>query len=300
MKMISAQTNGVGQNNNNSLKNKIPFTIRDNKTILSVDIGEVRALRIILDSGMGWDGLLIYNPDFNDSLDLVNPQYANVGGAGKGKSQTVLVSDSMNFSIGNKELTNQKVVVLQTNHFKGFPSDGVIGYSLFGHFTVEINYNDSTFTLHDPDKLHVDKSWESIPIFFKKNNIPWLNAQIVINNEQPIPISCYVDYASSEAIELLLKPDQKFIVPENTREVYLGRGLSGDIYGRKGNISHVILGSFKIKNVDAAFTSAEIRSKQDGADGVIASKLLRRFNLIFDYTNKKLYLKPNHNFKKSF
>lgn len=167
---------------------------------------------------------------------------------------------------------------------------------MFGHYAVEINYDNSTIILYNPDKLQVDQTWEAVPIFFKSNKIPWVNVKVIISDEQPIPISCYIDCASSEAIELLIKSDQKFIVPENTREVYLGRGLSGDIYGKKGNISQVILGSFKIKNVDAAFTNAEIRSKQDDADGVIASNLLRRFNLIFDYTNQKLYLKSNINF----
>ena len=167
---------------------------------------------------------------------------------------------------------------------------------MFGHYAVEINYDNSTIILYNPDKLQVDQTWEAVPIFFKANKIPWVNVKVIISDEQPIPISCYIDCASSEAIELLIKSDQKFIVPENIREVYLGRGLSGDIYGKKGNISQVILGSFKIKNVDAAFTNAEIRSKQDDADGVIASNLLRRFNLIFDYTNQKLYLKSNINF----
>ena len=127
-----------------------------------------------------------------------------------------------------------------------------------------------------------------------------MDAKIVIENEEPVSISCYIDYASAEAIELLLKTGQKYSIPKETKEVYLGRGISGDIYGKKGKITKVILGSFELNNVPAALASAEVRSRQTGADGVIASNLLRRFNLIFDYAHRKLYIKPNTHFSDPF
>jgi hypothetical protein len=297
---IPAQDKKADIFKHNGKENIIPFTVFNNKTIILVNVRDIRPLKIILDSGMGWDGLLVYNPDIRDSLGLINPQRANLGGAGQANAQSALVSDSMSFSIGDIEFKKQRIVVLQSDQFKGFPSDGVVGYSLLGHFAVEVNYDNSTLILHNPQKLQIDKSWKAIPIFFKDNNIPWVNASIVIENEEPIQISCYIDYASSEAIELLLRPDQKFTVPKETKDVYLGRGLSGDINGKKGRIAKVILGPFEIKNVLAAFTPAEVRSKQREADGVIAGNLLRRFNLIFDYANKKLYLKPNSRFNESF
>lgn len=278
----------------------IPFTVINNKTIISVKVGETRPLKVIIDSGMGWDGLLIYNPDIRDSIRLINPTNANLGGAGQGNAQTARFSDSMSFSIGNVEFKNQRIVVLQSDHYKGFPSDGIVGNSLLGHFAVEVNYDNSTITLHDTKKYHVDTSWSAIPIFFRENNIPWMDASIVVDDEKPISISCYIDYASSEAIELLLREGQKFTMPKETKEVLLGRGLSGDIHGKKGQISKVILGPFEINNVHAAFTPAEVRSKQKGADGVIAGNLLRRFNLIFDLANKRLFLKPNSGFSNPF
>ena len=49
----------------------------------------------------------------------------------------------------------------------------------------------------------------------------------------------------------------------------------------------------------ASFASAKIRSKQDNADAILGNESLRRFNLIFDYSNSKLYLKPNTHFNNS-
>jgi hypothetical protein len=281
-------------------KNIIPFVLARNKTILAVQAGKSRPLKIILDSGMGWDGLLVFKADLLDSLCLIDPKDMNLGGAGNGNGQVAAVSDAMGYSLGNMEFKNQRIAVLKTDHFKGFPNDGTIGYSLFGHFAVEIDYDRSILLLHGPAEFSPDPSWTEIPIYFRNNNIPWLDARIVIENEEPVTVSCYIDYASSEAIELLLKTDQKFVLPKATDEVYLGRGLNGDITGKRGMIAKVLIGQHEITNVLATFTAAAVRSKQPGADGVIANNLLRRFDLVFDYANKKLYIKPNGCFNEPF
>lgn len=281
-------------------RNIIHFVLARGKTVLAAQVGTARPLKIILDSGMGWDGLLVFKAELLDSLGLSDPQMANLGGAGKGSGQAAAFSDGMSYSLGNMEFKNQRIVVLKTDHFKGFPNDGTVGYSLFGHFAVEIDYDRSLLTLHEPGKIRPDPSWTGVPIFFRDNNIPWMDVRIAVENEEPVWLSCYIDYASSEAIELLLKPDQKFTVPVETEDVSLGRGLGGDITGRSGRIAKVIIGPYELKNVTAAFADAAVRSKQKGADGVVANNLLRRFNLIFDYAGKKLYLKPNSHFVEPF
>ncbi len=284
----------------NSKTDLIPFRLINSKTILPVKVGDSRELRIILDSGMGWDGLLIMNPGLRDSIKLINPQEANLGGAGSGNSQPALVSNSMNFIINKTEFQNQRIVVLSSDHYKGFKNDGVIGYSLFGHYLMEIDYDNLTISLYPPGQKTIDDSWTEIPVTFNERNIPCIDLQVSIEGETPVALNCYIDYASSESIELLINPGQKYSLPDSTEEYYLGRGLSGDIYGRRGKISKVVLGPYEIKNLSAAFAPAEVRSKQKGADAVVANNLLRRFNLIFDYSNKKFFIKPNTHFNGQF
>ena len=279
---------------------KIPFKLVNNKTTLYARIGDSRILRIVLDSGMGWDGMVITNPDLIDSIKLYNPQNANIGGAGNSSQSSAVFADSMSFAAGDIDFENQRIVVLRSGGFRGGSFDGVTGYTIFGHFIVEVNYESSEIILHQPGELKTDKSWTEIPIYFKENMIPWMDVSVVTGKEKPVSLACYIDYASSEAIELLQKTDQKFILPEKTEDYQLGRGLSGDIHGVKGIISRVIIGPYELTDVKAAFVSAEVRSKQKGADGVISNNLLRRFNLIFDYSKKRLYIRPNSHFNDPF
>jgi hypothetical protein len=209
------------------------------------------------------------------------------------------MADSMSTFAGKLKFTNQRVIILQSDRMAGFPSDGVIGYTLFGNYVVEVDYDKMIIRLHESE-IEVDSSWGSLHMTFKDNRIPWIDAAVNIQGDEEVPISCYIDLASRDALELLIRDTIKFTLPEKLEDAYLGRGLSGDIYGQKGVISSLKLGSFYLENVETHFAPAEIRSKQENADGIIGNNTLRRFNVIFDYEGSRLYLKPNSYFSEPF
>ena len=278
----------------------IPIKMERNKTILPVTIRDVGPMNILFDSGLSFDGLMIYNPDLRDSIRLNNSIEVQIPGAGSGAPSTALMDSSASFFVGDIEFTNQKIIVLQNDIYKGFPTDGIIGYSILGHYITEIDYDTEQITLHDPENFSPDESWYSIPIYFKDNPIPWIDVSVSIEGEEPINISTYIDLAAGDAIVLLEKDEMKFSLPKETKEILLGRGLSGDIYGKEGKISKLKIGSFELSEVIAKIAPARIRSKQAGADAVIGNDALRRFNLIFDYSNELLYIKPNKYFETKF
>ena len=278
-------------------KDILPLEIIRNKTHVTVQIGEVTVPDILLDTGFSFDGLMLYNPDYRDSLDLSDAITVRIGGAGSGEPATAAMLDSAEFKLGDITMRNQRILVLQTDTYKGFPSNGIIGYSIFGHYLTEFNYDKNSLTLHQEEAFTNDGSWEEIPLYFKDNNIPWLDVAVVIDREEPVMLSAYIDYAAGEEIELLEKPEMKFNLPQETEEAYLGRGLSGDIYGKTGNIAKLIIGPYELREIEASIAPAEVRSKQDNADAILGVGSLRRFNHVFDYANKKLYIKPNRHFK---
>jgi hypothetical protein len=255
---------------------------------------------ILLDTGMPFDGLMIYNPDYRDSLDLSEAMEVRVGGAGAGDAPTALMIDSAWFMLGGIEMTNQRILMLQDDIYRGFPSNGIIGYSIFGHYAAELDYDDSTMTLHDPADLAIDGTWAAVPIYFKDNNIPWIDVFVVIQDEAPVLLSTYIDYASGDAVELLEKSSIKFQLPADAQEAHLGTGLSGEIHGGRGRISKLIIGPYQLNDVSAAIAPAAIRSKQDNADAILGDAVFKRLNLVFDYAGENLYLRPNTSFHQPF
>lgn len=79
--------------------------------------------------------------------------------------------------------------------------------------------------------------------------------------------------------------------------------IRGAGQGRESTVVRVEsqrLGSFVLEDVPTAFPKAEVRSRQPGADGIICNNTLLRFHVVFDFTKKMLYLKPNSSYGKSF
>jgi hypothetical protein len=278
----------------------IPFTLRANTVVLPVRVGGSRVLQVVLDSGMGFDGLLLYDSSLLDSSELRKPFRARIGGAGSGPPQTARVADSMSFEVGGVDFADQRIVLLEGDAMKGFASDGVIGRSLFGRHAVEIDYHRMVLTLHRPGGFRPSRSWTALPLTFKESGIPWLEVGASLDGSESVSLSCYIDLASREALELLTREGGKFRTPRGLKDEYLGRGLSGDIFGKKGKVAWVQLGPHRLKDVAAAFTPAEVRSKQPGADAVIGNGLLRRFNCVFDYRAGRLYLEPNEHFAEPY
>jgi len=272
---------------------RIPFTLRAGKVILPVTVGDSRVLQIILDTGMSFEGLLLYNSALIDSIALTNVVRANVGGAGAGPAQTAVMADSISFRAGDIEFVDQRIVLLEGDAMKGFPSDGVCGYSLFGPYAVELDYDRMAVLLHAPGEFSPDSSWAVLSLTLKTNTIPWTEVAVSIGGADSASISCYIDLASSETVEFLTRDGMKFELPADLEDVYLGRGLSGDIYGKRGTVAWLRLGPYRVDDVTAAFTPAEVRSKQPGADAVLGNGLLRRFHCVFDYRAGRLYLKPH-------
>ena len=62
-----------------------------------VQIGNITIPDILLDTGFAFDGLMIYNTDYNDSLKFLNPIKVKVPGAGGGVDRRHESDESLGF-----------------------------------------------------------------------------------------------------------------------------------------------------------------------------------------------------------
>ncbi len=263
-------------------------------------VNNSRPLKIILDSGMSSPGVILFKKELGDELSLEGVERLQVSGAGKGKESYAIRAESQKLVIGDVEFVDQRVLILQSDTFKGFPTDGVMGNTIFGSHTVQFDFEEKIIILIKTGSFHPGSSWEMLDMTLNDHGIPFIKAVVSVSGEEEIPLHVYIDSASKEALELLVRPDQKFTLSENMEERYMGRGLSGDITGLYGQVAMLRLGSYVLKDVPTAFPKAEVRSRQPGADGIICNNALLRFHVVFDFTTGKLYLKPNSSFSKPY
>ncbi|MCX6844738.1 MAG: hypothetical protein NTX53_20945 [candidate division WOR-3 bacterium] len=270
---------------------QIPVEVRDGVVYVPVQVGQSRVLRVILDTGMGFDGVLLHEPLPESSV--AGPVYeVRIPGAGTGEPARGLMAESASFRAGPVEFKGQRLVWLVDGTMSGFSGDGVMGYSLFGHWQVEIDYDNSKIILHEPGSFRPDSSWTALPMTLHKNSTPWVKLRASIDGAESLELDSYLDLADYHEVVFLVRDDAKFKLPGGLEEHYLGRGLSGDVSGWGGRAKWVELGPFRFEDVAVAYAPDEARSKQPGADAVVSGSLLARLNTVYDYAGGKMYVRP--------
>ncbi len=287
-------------------QDKIKFKLINSLIVFPVEVNGVE-LSFLLDTGVS-KPIIFSLTDVKDSLLLKNTEKFYLRGLGDGDYVDAYRSKNNIFKVGKTINVNQDlfIIVDQTLNFAprlGVPIHGIIGSDLFEDFVVEINYSKSFIRLYDRflfrKKSHRKYSTELLRFH---NTKPYIDAEIGINNKI-IPVNLLIDTGGSDALWLFEDFDQYIFPDQSYFDDYLGKGLSGNLYGKRSKINTFKLGNFRLSNVNVSFPdSASIATARNlkNRNGSLSGDILKRFNLIFDYNNKKLYFKKSNKFKQPF
>jgi hypothetical protein len=277
----------------------VPFELEAHRVFVPVSVAGSPPLRLFLDTGFTYPGIFLFHEERLEDLNLPEHIEVLVPGAGDEEPTEAVMADSVELRLGDTVLPLQWVVVSKGERTQSFPSEGIIGGTLFDAFAVEVDYAAMRLRLHDPERFSPDSTWTSLPIELKRG-IPWLDASVNLEGEDEQSLRVYIDLADDYPLVLLTGPQRRFAAPAAGEEVYLGTGLSGDIHGKIGKAARLKLGPYELHQVKTAFAPAATRSKQDGADGILGNGLLERFHVVFHYRGGRLLLKPNERFGDPF
>ena len=198
------------------------------------------------------------------------------------------------------------MIVDQTLNFApslGVPIHGIIGADLFEDFVVEINYSKSYLKLWNRKyfKKKNYSRYSNLPLTF--NNVkPYVEAGALINGQE-IPLNLLIDTGGSDALWLFEDKEKGIFPYQNFFNDYLGKGLSGNLYGKRSRIQRFKLAGYALSDVNVSFpdsASISVAKTLKNRNGSLSGNILKRFNLIFDYKSKMLLLKKNNKFKEQF
>jgi hypothetical protein len=291
----------------NTNSDKIKFQLINNLIVIPVEVNGI-TLSFLLDSGVS-KPILFNIINLSDSLQINNVETVYLRGLGSEGSIEALKSRRNIVKLGNAINVNQEVYVVFDERINfaprmGVPIHGIIGYDVLKDFIVEINYSAKSLKLHNPLTYRYKKCNKCRTFDLNlKNNKPYIDGAINIDDNE-IPVKLLIDSGGSDAL-WLFEDIEKGILPSQNKyfEDYLGKGLSGSVYGKRSKIKSFSLQDFTFKDVNVAFPdSSSISTARNFKDrsGSISGELLKRFNIIFDYSNLKVTLKKNGNFKAPF
>ena len=285
----------------------INFKSSNNLIIIPVTINNSDTLNFILDTGV--KSPIITELPFVNKLNLNYLQPINVQGLGEGEQLTAYRSGNNTISLNELVAYNQEILMVinenfQISHILGIPVHGLIGFNLFKDYVVKVDYSEHKITLTKPEYFVYKKRENDIvlPLSFEQGK-PFVKTSIVTDKNQEVPVKLLVDTGASDAMWLSTNSDSRISVPENNIETFLGRGLSGDLYGKKGRIGAIWVGPLLLYEPIVAFPENDIADQLIGTNdrnGTLGAEILRRFYLTIDYSGKRLILRPNADLKDEF
>ncbi|WP_346859207.1 aspartyl protease family protein [uncultured Draconibacterium sp.] len=294
---------------NNQREKRITFKFKSasNLIIIPVTINDSDTLNFILDTGVRYP--IITELPFVNKLNLNYMLPVEIKGLGEGTNLTAYRSGNNTMQIEGLTARNQEVQMIidenfQISHMLGIPVHGLIGFNLFKDYVVEIDYINEKLTLHKPEyyKYRDRKKDIIMPLHFDGNK-PFVRTSIVTDDLKDVPVKLLVDTGASDALWLSESSDERIKLPQNNIETFLGRGLSGDLYGTKGRIDGIWVGPLILPKPIVAYPNSEVIDQlisSNDRNGTIGAEILRRFFVTIDYRNSRLTLRPTHKINEDF
>ncbi|UJH68115.1 aspartyl protease family protein [Allomuricauda sp. SCSIO 65647] len=278
----------------------------NNLMVIPVEVNDAK-LSFIVDSGVS--NPILFNLSDQDSVQINNVSEITLKGLGEGEPMKALQSKGNTFKIGNAVNRYQTLYVVLDKDLNfstslGIPVHGILGYQLFRDFIVEINYGSQVLKLYDPQRYSQKKHKRSqtLPLDII-NRKAYIDAAVLIDGDREVPVKLLVDTGSSDAVWLFHDPENGIDIPDKNYEDYLGKGLNGHIFGKRTKVNGVRIGDFALKDAKAAFPymkSFNSIKNLGNRNGSVGAEILKRFNIVFDYTRNEITLKKNGNFKAPF
>ena len=285
----------------NNLKNKvvIPFKLINNLIFIPVSInGE--ELTFLLDTGV--QQTILFSLDDKDEVKLFEVEKLKLRGLGNKDAIDSYKSSGNKFKIKDLVDSNHEIYVVLDQEFNfsshvGIPVNGIIGSNFFRNHIVEINYDRKRIIVYNHNRKKINSMLQKN---FVKDAItiedekPYCISNLKIG-EQTIPSKLLIDTGNSDAVWVFLNKTHKIKLPEKNIQDYLGRGFSGNVYGKRARISSFEFGTKKFYNPLITFpdsTSLKSVNFVPNRVGSLGSEIISRFTIVFDYLNNAVYTQP--------
>ncbi len=285
----------------------VPFELQDNLIIISLNVNNSSNLRFVVDSGV--QAAILMNLRLGQELKLNFARKVKLRGLGRGEQLEAYQSARNQIRVGELQGKNQTLFVLTEDIFHlsgklGTDVQGLIGYPLFKNFIVKLNYRQGSMTFYDPEHytLKVRRRSVRLPLEVEDTKA-YVRAKLIQDQKDTIEVKLLVDCGASNTMWLNVNSSERLKLPQKRKEMFLGRGLNGDIQGHLGRVSGLLLGEYLLPEPIVAFPDSASAQEVFGVgnrNGALGGEVLRRFTVIFDYPNKQLILTPNRSFSDPF
>jgi len=203
---------------------------------------------------------------------------------------TGLKVDSLNFHINNYDLLSSVY---------GVRIDGIIGYSFLSRYIVVINYDRQELEIYSPGIFIYPKGGYMMKPIFSSLVLS------VFQVEDARSIMSRFIFDTGAGLCFLFNEnflnDSSFLKNKNKKFITQTEGFGGKKEMELTVIKSISVGPYKFRKVPVfIFKDAFNVTSYPQSCGLIGNDLLKRFNVVLNYPERTIYLKPNNRFSENF
>ncbi len=283
----------------------IPFKLINNLIFIPLTVNGSE-LTFLLDTGVS--ETILFSLEENQQVGLSDVRKVKL--IGLGGSETVEGLVSAGNTIGTRGFIDRDheiyIVLDQGFNFSsnvGIPVNGIIGYHFFRNHAVEIDFERRRLIVHRTE-ISSKKSYRKYDVtsISIEGNKPYVQTSVDLGDGH-FDSKLLIDLGNSDAVWLFPEKLSPKRIPERNFIDFLGRGLSGDINGKRARLKEFDFCGFGFRNLIGAFPE-DITTKSitmvENRVGSVGAEILKRFRIVFDFPNQKMYLKKSRLFDDPF
>lgn len=281
-----------------------PFELKNNYILIKVAINHSPPTDFVFDTGTvggaSIDSALAERSEINKD----NQQMATVAGNG-GSMQYALVPDQ-DVQLDKVTLKHVNLTIVNFSGFlarTGLQLNGLLGDDLMHNYVTQVDFDQKRMTLYN-NIAEVDTTgYTGVDFdYYKGVAIPRFPITITLPNGESVTGKVMLDSGNGTTL-LVSTPFNMFHDLTNKlgeTAVVGGSGIGASTVDRLGLINSMSFNGFNFGKMMIKLTENSQAKPADGYLGILGIDVIKRFNLILDYSHKKIYMKPNKTYKDDF
>jgi len=287
---------------------EIPFEYINNFIILDIGFNGSLPLKFIFDTGA--EHTILSKREVSDFLQVRYDREFRVKGSDLKTELVAYLARNIQLEILGKKIiaSNEDILVLKEDYFRfeeyaGLAVHGILAGHVFSRYLLKINYQRKVLTLYERGSYKMDREgFESLPLEAFRNKL-YINTQAQLQPDSSAPVKLLLDTGAGMPLMLFTNTHPLIQPSVNAIPTNIGMGLGGYLEGFVGRTPGLLLGKFSQKNVLTYFQTvdtAQDLSSLNGRNGLIGNTILSRFQLVIDFQEATLWLKPAKYYQKEF
>ncbi len=201
-----------------------------------------------------------------------------------------LEMEHLNFHINNYEVLSSVY---------GEKIDGIIGYSFFSRYIVQLDFDSLCMKIYSPGKFEYPRLGHTLHPLFTSIPVLYLN----IKDEKKIKANFYFDTGAGLCFLMSEKfaKDSGVLLKKRKPVITQAEGMLGRLMMRQTIIKELQIGPYRFRGVPAfIYDDTYNVTSYPFSGGLIGNELLRRFNITLNYAERIIHIVPNGNFYEPF